>query len=122
MTEFSTPNERQALLSLHQAALQAVDPYYAVKRILQDGQEGHGPLADALAQPGRFPKIVVVGAGKASARMAAAAEEMLGSRIADGVLVVKHGHTAKLTAVRQIEASALEAGAIAVPPAIELRS
>jgi hydroxypyruvate reductase len=37
--------------------------------------------------------------------MAAAAEEMLGSRIADGVLVVKHGHTAKLTAVRQIEAS-----------------
>jgi glycerate 2-kinase len=45
-------------------------------------------------------RIVVVGAGKASARMAEAAEQILGTRIARGFISVKDGHgghTARIT-------------------------
>jgi len=48
--------------------------------------------------------IVVVGAGKASAAMAAATEEALGDRISEGVVVVKDGYRAETRRVRLIEA------------------
>jgi hydroxypyruvate reductase len=48
--------------------------------------------------------IVVVGAGKASAAMAAATEEALGDRIGEGVVVVKDGYRAETRGVRLIEA------------------
>jgi len=47
----------------------------------------------------RFQNIFVVGAGKASARMAAALEKVPGLRIAGGLLNVKYGHTARLRRV-----------------------
>jgi glycerate 2-kinase len=58
---------------------------------------------------GAFDRIVVVGAGKAGAPMAAGVEAVLGERIADGLVAVKHGHTATpegtpLRRVRLIEA------------------
>jgi glycerate-2-kinase len=40
-----------------------------------------------------FDRILVVGAGKAGAPMAAGVERVLGDRICDGVVAVKHGHT-----------------------------
>jgi len=50
-----------------------------------------------------FRRIVVLGAGKASAAMAAGLERILGDRIGEGVVVVKYGHTAELERIRLIE-------------------
>jgi hydroxypyruvate reductase len=51
-----------------------------------------------------FERIIVLGAGKASASMAAGLEEVLGDRISEGVVVVKYGHTAELKHIRLVEA------------------
>lgn len=48
--------------------------------------------------------LYVVGAGKASSRMAAAVEEVLGEFITEGIIVTKYGYTEPLRNIRQIEA------------------
>jgi len=48
--------------------------------------------------------IYVIGAGKASAMMAAAVERILGSRISDGYIVVKYRHSCKLKYIKVTEA------------------
>jgi len=68
---------------------------------------GVGPLVrQALAGldlPSRG-RVLVVGAGKASGAMAAAAEEALGDRVVAGVVAVKDGHLAPTRRVRLLEA------------------
>jgi len=49
-------------------------------------------------------RVLVVGAGKASGAMAAAAEEALGDRVVAGVVAVKDGHLAPARRVRLLEA------------------
>ncbi len=51
-----------------------------------------------------FDRIVVVGAGKASARMALAVEQVLGDRIDGGVVAVKYGHGETLRRITLMEA------------------
>ncbi|MCA1753202.1 MAG: glycerate kinase [Spirochaeta sp.] len=51
-----------------------------------------------------FRRIVVLGAGKATAKMARAVEQVLGNRISEGVISVKYGHTAPLSKIGTIEA------------------
>ncbi len=51
-----------------------------------------------------FDKIYVLGAGKATAAMAAGIEEVLGERISEGLIVVKYGHTEDLRSIRIVEA------------------
>ena len=51
-----------------------------------------------------FDRVILVGAGKASGAMAAAAEELLGSRISAGYVNVKYGHTYPSERVTQHEA------------------
>jgi len=58
------------------------------------------PRSRVLAPHGR---VLVVGAGKASGAMAAAAEQALGDRIVDGVVAVKDGHLAPTRRVRLLE-------------------
>jgi len=77
---------RGAALKIFRAALKAADPYDAVLRHLR--------------VPDRFENIYVIGAGKASARMAQAVERLLGKRVTGGLINVKYGHTAPL---RRIE-------------------
>ena len=48
-------------------------------------------------------KLVVVGAGKAAASLAAGLEASLGSRIDDGCIIVKYGHALPLSRIRVIE-------------------
>ena len=50
-------------------------------------------------------RLIVVGAGKAAADMARAAEKILGRRIHGGVVVTKYGHGKKCRRVEVIEAS-----------------
>lgn len=89
---------RKQALSIFQAALRAADPRQAVRRHLRI--EG-GSLR---AGTGRYRlsdwrQILVLGAGKASAAMAQAVEEVLGRRISGGLVNVKYGHTARLKRV-----------------------
>ncbi len=80
-------NPRRQALRIFQAALKAVDPYQAVLR--------HPEM-----KRGRFRKVFVIGAGKASARMARGVERLFGARITDGEINVKDGHTARLRRIR----------------------
>jgi hydroxypyruvate reductase len=79
---------RRQALSIFRAALAAADPVDAVVRHLKSRDFS------------RFRHIYVVGAGKAGASMALAAERVLGRRITAGLVNVKYGNTAKL---RRIE-------------------
>ncbi len=96
--------KHRALSEIFNAALAAVDPYRAVAESLRcDGRTlfAGGAAYDLAA----FGRILVIGAGKATARMAEAAESVLGDRIADGLIIVKYGHTsAALRWVAQVEA------------------
>ncbi|GAO37289.1 hypothetical protein SCT_2708 [Sulfuricella sp. T08] len=92
------------LTYIFSAALAAVDPYQAV---LNAAKLEHDCLtvADTEYRLEAYSRIVVIGAGKATARMALAIEELLGKRISAGLIIVKEGHTASLDIVGQIEAS-----------------
>lgn len=78
---------RKQARAIFQAALAAADPAGAVTRYLQRRNFS------------RYRQIYIVGAGKAGASMALAAERVLGSRIATGLINVKYGHRARLKRV-----------------------
>jgi len=52
-----------------------------------------------------YKRIFVVGAGKATAPMALAVEEILGDKIEKGVISVKYGYTENLKKIEMVEAS-----------------
>jgi len=52
----------------------------------------------------RYARVFLLGAGKASGAMAAAAEDVLGDRVAGGFVVVKDGHAARRQRVEMAEA------------------
>jgi glycerate 2-kinase len=92
----------EELTDIFNAALAAVDPYNAVlKAVKVDGEQLH--VADAKCNLATFERIVVVGAGKATARMALAIETLLGKKISEGLIVVKDGHTAPLSIIEPVE-------------------
>ena len=82
---------REHALSIFEAALAAADPADAVARHLKS--------LDAS----RFKRIFVIGAGKAAAPMAQAAERVFGRRITGGLINVKDGHTARLKRIEMNE-------------------
>ena len=81
-------------------AIDAVLPEAAVREAL-----GRGELAARLREAGRG-RVILAAIGKAAWRMAKAASEALGDRLAGGVLITKYGHS--LGEMRGIEA--FEAG------------
>ena len=93
---------RECLIDIFKTALSAVDPYKAVAQKLSVSGSRltvHGEDYDL----DNFARIVVVGAGKATAPMAMAIEEKLQDRIDEGVIIVKYGHAGVLRKIRQIE-------------------
>ena len=100
-------NREEHLLRIFRAALAAVDPAALLdRRLLLEGErltvrDAPGGLSFDLR---RFQRVVVLGAGKASAAMAAAMERLLGGRIDEGLVVVKDGYGAPLQRVRCLEA------------------
>ena len=84
----TTKSLRRHAVSVFRAALAAADPADAVARYL------------ARRNFDTYRNIYVIGAGKAGASMAQAAERVLGRRITTGLINVKDGHIAKL---RRIE-------------------
>ena len=94
--EYAAGNRERAW-QIIRVALDAVEPGAAVRRHLHlvanhltimDPQGGE--YAHALDE---FDRVLVVGGGKAGAPMAAAVADILGKRLSDGVVIVKHGHT-----------------------------
>ncbi len=84
---------RRHALSIFRAAVQAANPRRTVLAALEK---------EALS---RYRRIFAVGAGKASAAMAQAAEQALGRRIHGGWINTKDGHLAPLRRIRLHEAS-----------------
>jgi len=86
---------RQALASILDAGLRAADPAAAVRNALRvrDGALTAGGASWPL---GGFRRIFVLGAGKASAVMAAEVEAILAERVSGGVVCVKYGHAVPL--------------------------
>lgn len=99
-------SEIEQLTRIFQAAVDRVDPakmirdFVKVKNsILQISTEDMN-LSFNLND---FDRIFVVGAGKASSKMAKAAEELLHGKISDGIISTKYGHTQQLDIIRTVE-------------------
>jgi hydroxypyruvate reductase len=104
MTHSEGQTDSQNLVDIYNAALAAVDPYNAVLNAVKvEGNQLH--IAGAKCDLAAFERIVVVGAGKATARMALAIESLLGNKIDAGLIVVKDGHAAPLSSIEQVESS-----------------
>lgn len=81
---------QEDLREILDAGIAAADPYDAVKRYL----EVDGDRIGASGRSFEAGRIFVLAAGKAAGPMARAAEELLGGRLASGILVTKDDHDA----------------------------
>lgn len=93
------PLQRRAhALQIFRAALQAADPGQCLRRAL--ALEGDGfRILDQHYPLKEISRLVVLGAGKATPAMAAAAEEILGERLSGGAINTKYGHALPLTRI-----------------------
>ncbi|MDR2695145.1 MAG: DUF4147 domain-containing protein [Deltaproteobacteria bacterium] len=96
------PEYQAELRAILDAALAAVAPDGALARHVRVGGD-HLLVGDARYALAAH-RLLVVGAGKGAAPMAAALEELLGEHIAQGLIVVKEGHGLPLTRIRLAEA------------------
>jgi len=99
---------RQHLQDIFAAGLDRVNPHAVISRHvrltgnqLRVGTESTSPTVDLDA----YDRILLLGAGKASAPMARAFEELLGERITGGLVCVKEGHGEPLARARIVEAA-----------------
>lgn len=94
---------QQAAREIFNAGLQAVDPCRALLGALRlHGDELR--IAATRFDLRSFNRIIVVGAGKATARMALAIESLLYQRIEQGMVIVKTGHSVPLSIIETVEA------------------
>ncbi len=85
------PPPHDLVPELVQAALRAADPAAAVQRAVRL-EDDLLHVADKTYDLNRVRHVYAVGAGKASATMAQALEEMLGERLTGGIIVTKYGY------------------------------
>ena len=88
-----------------QGAIRAVDPFVLIKEQIEKKQnvlycKGVEPV-DLAA----YERVFVCGAGKGTAPMARAMEELLGDYLRGGDIIVKYGHTDRLRKVQLHEAA-----------------
>lgn len=94
---------RGLLADMLTRALTAVDPAIAVVRhVSRKGSILR--VGDRRYDLRRYRRVVVVGAGKASAPMARALEQVLGTRVTTGLVVVKYGHGVPTKTIELVEA------------------
>lgn len=97
---------RLVLDALIDAALGAVEPARAVSRALTVERDGVMRAGERVLSLGAYRRAIVVGAGKASAPMAAAVEKVLAPYLdVTGSVTVRYGHTAATRRVRIREAA-----------------
>uniref|UniRef100_A0A831ZXD9 Glycerate kinase n=1 Tax=Desulfacinum infernum TaxID=35837 RepID=A0A831ZXD9_9BACT len=95
---------REDLIGMYRAALAAVDPEAAVHRHVQR-QGDRLSVSDRVLDLDAFERVFLLGAGKGTAPMAKALEDILGERLSEGVVVVKYGHGLPLKRVQVLEAA-----------------
>jgi glycerate 2-kinase len=99
----SLKQQRRDARAIFAAGLAAADPARLIQRCLQvDGQVLRA--GERLYDLTKHSDLYIVGAGKATARMALAVEALLGERIAGGIIIVKRGHRIPLRKVEVVEA------------------
>ncbi len=94
---------REQALEIFNAAVAAVQPSQLLPRYLRVTGDGLW-LHDRYFPFQEWENIYVIGAGKASAAMAWETEQILGDRIAQGVVVTKYDHALPLQRIKLIEA------------------
>ncbi len=113
MSEFRVPDGIRAMprnrageiaLQIYAAALKSVRADWLIADSVSLDRDSLR-IRDVAYDLRKFRRILVAGAGKASAGMAAALEDILGDRITDGVVVTKHGHSTPTRRIRILEAS-----------------
>jgi hydroxypyruvate reductase len=95
---------RQDAAAIFSAAVKAADPLKLIQRHVRLSDTGVLWAGAQRYELSRYDAIHVIGAGKASARMALAMEQLLGDRICDGVVNVKYGHSLPLERIKIHEA------------------
>ena len=94
---------RQDAVTIFQAGIDAVNAETAVLNTCRiNADQLH--IKDEIFDLSTFDNVYIIGAGKASADMAAALESLLEGRITTGTINVKYGHTRSLNNIGLIEA------------------
>jgi glycerate 2-kinase len=98
-----TLNCRKVAEDIFRAGVDRVIPEKLIGKemLIRDSRLHVGSLSFSLEE---IDNVYVIGAGKASALMAAEVEKILGNRITGGHVVVKYGHSCKLKHIRVAEA------------------
>ncbi len=101
--------DRTVIESIFRAAIKRVDPDTIIQACMKVDDRAHTlsvqtEQEDLSFDLGQFDRIIAVGAGKASARMARGLEAVLGSRLEGGVIAVKPGHVETLDTIEMVEA------------------
>ena len=97
----TTSELRHCARLIWEAALNAANPATCIQSFIQltDGR-----LTIAGKKFSIPSRLIVIGAGKASARMAQVVEQVLGQHVTGGLVVTKHGHALPLERIRLVEA------------------
>jgi len=96
-------NLRRDALQIFHDALKSVHPGVLIPvSVTREGDILQ--ICDKSYKLSLYQNIYVIGAGKATASMALAVEQILPDVITDGLIVVKYGHTENLQKIRQLEA------------------
>lgn len=96
-----------AMTRIAEAALERVNPVHMMTECLDLSGDTlciSSRTSELCVDLSDFSRILVLGAGKATARMALGLEQVLGDRITEGLISVKYGHTEELTHVAVREA------------------
>ena len=96
-------NERQKAIEIFLAGVERVKPDNLIKRCISIDQNNL-QIDNLTFNLAEVKHIYVVGAGKATAEMARATEDILGARITGGHIVVKYGHSCDLKYINVTEA------------------
>jgi glycerate 2-kinase len=101
LTDHGSTEVRRVALEVAEAGLRALDPRPAVEAALRRQGVGLDVGGVEYRPAGR---VVLLGAGKASYRLALGVEAVLGERLEGGIVVVRRGEGGPLARVRVVEA------------------
>jgi hydroxypyruvate reductase len=100
-------NPVKDLENIYRDAVREVDPAGLIRdRVKKDGRQLSilGPDTKISEDLSRYKQVIVLGIGKASARMAAAMEIILEDELSNGFVITKYGHGLKLRKIQVMEA------------------
>jgi hydroxypyruvate reductase len=99
-------NPVKDLENIYWDAVREVDPAGLIQsRVKKDGRTLliHGQDTKISEDLSLYKQVIVLGIGKASARMASAMESILGDELSAGFIITKYGHGCKLRKIKVME-------------------